>query len=289
MLNLGFICKALHKLLSYFFSDHNFQTQTLWFKKALCVIVSLKCLYWLYYFQLYFGDNSIIYFNPGKVGPFKDLAFLLYNLRMPLLNAGAIVLLLIISLSRLFYNKFPFFPELLCWFILINIHNQVYSTLTGGDYLLNQLLFFNCFLANQFTVKKSQWFELKKFIHNLSVEAIKIQLCVAYLLAGLAKLFNQTWLNGDAISLITQTKHFSLFAFPEYHANYNWFYVFLNWLVLLYQLLFPVLAWFGFFKKPLIGIGLIMHLYIALIMGLPWFAITMILPYIFFWPKLTHT
>ena len=54
--------------------------------------------------------------------------------------------------------------------------------------------------------------------------------------------------------------------------------------VMFYQLLFPIVVWIKQIKKIVLFIGIVMHLYIGLVMGLPEFAAIMILSYVFFWP-----
>jgi hypothetical protein len=54
--------------------------------------------------------------------------------------------------------------------------------------------------------------------------------------------------------------------------------------VLGYQLLFPVLVWIKKIKKMFLLLGILMHLYIAFVMGLVEFGSVMIISYIIFWP-----
>jgi hypothetical protein len=67
----------------------------------------------------------------------------------------------------------------------------------------------------------------------------------------------------------------------------SWLFIALNYVVLAYQLLFPVLVWIKKIKKPFLILGILMHLYIAFVIGLVSFGFVMILPYIYFWPNST--
>jgi hypothetical protein len=283
MLNLGFITNAVHKLVSYFFQDYHGQRQSHWFKKALYAYVALKCIYWLCYFPLFFGRDSVVYFTPVDLGLFKSMAFLLYNLQVPAASAGCISLLLVICLAGLFY-KLPFFiADLLLWFITLNLHNVIYPALSGGDHLLNQFLLFNSLLSADLTVKNNATGSLKLFFHNLSLLATQLQMALAYLLSALSKVNTAEWLNGDAISIVSRINHFSLFSFPGGQLP-AWLFMFVTYFILVYQLAFPVVAWINRVKKPFLLIGIAMHVYIALVMGLPWFGTIMIIGYIPFWP-----
>jgi hypothetical protein len=177
----------------------------------------------------------------------------------------------------------PYLYDLVLWFLVLNLHNKFYPTLTGGDFLLNQLLFFNCFISGNHEVKKSVFNEIRICLHNLGAIAIITQICFVYFVSGITKLMDETWMSGSAVSMVSQVDHFSLyshFRFSKDSALAN----LLTYVVMFYQLLFPVLIWFSKIKKPLIIFGIIIHLYIALGMGLFTFGLVMLIGYIFFWP-----
>jgi len=274
----------LQKLSVYFFEDYNFKTQVTWFKKLLYVFLVIESSYFLCYFDLFFGENSIVSVSPQKIGFFKNLAFLLYNSESADLSRVCLISLLVLSCFNLFTKRFRFIPDLLLWFIVVNLNNRVYPALTGGDNLLNQFLFFNCFLSVNFQITPNWRGQLKICLHNLAVIAIIVQICLLYLLSALAKLNDQEWLSGKALITVTQIKHFSMFSFHSYNRSLDPLLIFLNYAVLFYQLLFPALIWIRKIKRPLLIFGILMHLYIAFVMGLLGFGFIMILGYVFFWP-----
>jgi hypothetical protein len=273
----------VQKLVSYFFTDYRYKEQSAWFKKALYGYVLLKCIYWLIRFPLFFGRDSIIYYTPVSINAIKDPAFLLYTNQSPALNAVFIVLLLIICLSGFFYKSVYFMADLLIWFLALNIHNVIYPALSGGDHLLNQFLFFNCFLSFDLVKQETLTSNLKTALHNFASTAILLQVCIAYFISALSKLDSCEWLRGSAIATISGIKHFSLYSSAGSLTG-SWLAMPLNYLILFYQLLFPILVWIRPLKKTFLIAGICMHLYIGLVMGLPWFALIMITGYIFFWP-----
>lgn len=137
--------------------------------------------------------------------------------------------------------------------------------------------------------KKENLVELDKAFHNLGVSAIKIQICLVYFISGLAKLLDVDWQSGNAISQIFMVQDFSLpWMYESLYKNTSALKL-LNYFILGYQLLFPILIWFKKIKKPFLFVGILMHLYIALIMGLPTFGFIMIIAYsIFYFPKRNH-
>lgn len=274
----------MKKLSDHFFSDYHLKAQTLWFKRLLYLFLIIESIYYLSYYDLLFGANSIVTVRPADIGYFKHFAFILYDSEYAGLGFCFLVAILLFSLLNLFTQRFALSTNFLLWLLMINIHNRIYPTLTGGNNLLNQLLFFNCFLSATF-LKDEKWqTRLKTAFHNIGLTAIILQLCLLYFFSALAKLEDPDWLSGQAIVTISQIERFSLFSSPEFLSALKPFLVFINYLVLFYQLLFPVFIWFPKIKKPFLIIGILMHLYIAFFMGLVSFGFVMILGYVFFWP-----
>jgi hypothetical protein len=283
MLNLGSVKSLLQKTIAYFFQDYNFKRQTVLFKRALYTFVLIKIIYWLCYYDLWFGADSIAYTRFQWIGFIKSAAFLLYDAK-PGLTLSFILGTAILCLTGILSRKLYFVSDLLLWFLVMNIQNKVYPALTGGDFLLNQFLLFNCFLSSSFKINFNWQNSLRICLHNMAVIALLIQVCLVYLLSALAKTADTGWLDGSAVLTITKVRHFSLFSFPGDTAFLRGLYVLAAYLVLFYQLLFPVFIWFERLKRHLLIAGILMHIYIALVMGLVEFGAIMILGYIYFWP-----
>jgi hypothetical protein len=246
------------------------------------LFTGIKVIYWLWYYNLYFGQNAIAFIKPHSLGALKDVSFLLYNNTS--LSAGYFFIfgtLFFLALSY-FVKKIPFLFEFILWLLILNIHNKLYPTLTGGDYLLNQFLFFNCFLSKTRINSSIGLNELAKCFHNFGALAIVIQIQIVYLIAGIAKLNSSDWLSGIAIINLGEVNYFNLYS-NAFSATGLIAYFF-NYLVLFYQLLFPVLIWVEKIKKPLLVIGILTHLYIAFVMGIMGFGLIMLIPYVYFWP-----
>lgn len=284
MLNLEFNQEALKALSAYFFDDYRFKKQSLLFKRLLYCFVLLKCTYWLMHFGLLFGAQSIVYPVQIPAGPVKGLVFILTNSTSPGLSLFFILFLSLISILSLFFKRMYFFADLIAWLIVLNVHNKIYQTLSGGDSLLNQFMFFNIVLTQQFHKPTNLTGQLKVLMHNLGVWGIMVQLCLVYFISALAKLADAQWLSGTAVATIAQIRHFSLNGFPAGLLKAGWLSTTLNYAVLFYQAGFVILVWIKPCKKPLLLFGILMHLYIGIVMGLPMFALIMILSYVYFWP-----
>ena len=158
--------------------------------------------------------------------------------------------------------------------------------MTGGDSLLQLLLFFCIFLSNGEGSKNLPLTDLKTAFHNFGIKAIQIQICIVYFLNGLAKLQDADWLGGNAVADSLALEEFSL---PfMYHANPA-FCSFLSYSVMIYQLLFPALVWIRKIKKLYLLIGVVQHLFIAFAIGLPSFGLIMIVSYLAFYSPFKKT
>jgi len=270
------------KLTAYFFTDFNFKVHSLWFKATLYLIVVISCLYWAANFELYFGQNSIVYRAPKPFSGIHDFAYLLYNHQN--WTSGAITFAGALALVSLILKKSFFAIDFLIWLIVLNIHNSVYPGLTGGDYLLNQFLFFSCFISYRQLRLDGFFNDLKVCLHNFGVVAVMIQVCLLYFISGYAKLTDSVWQEGTAIDQILQIRHFSMMPALGDVLSGGVLSKTLNYFVLFYQLFFPLFIFLKPIKKYFIICGILMHLYIAFFMGLVSFGLIMLLSYIFFWP-----
>ena len=275
----------MQKIVSYFFSDYNLKPQVLWFKRLLYCYLIIESSYFLFYFDLFFGENSIVMVTPKSIGCFKTLPFFLYNSLSVNLSLVFLLATIVLSVLSLFNLRINFFLNATLWLLVINLHSRIYPTLTGGDNLLGQLLLFNCFLSTSFK-NDFAWKDLLKIcLHNFALLAIIIQISLLYFLSALAKLNDPQWISGTAIKAVSQIQYFSLFSFFTYSKFLEPLFVILNFGVLVYQLFFPILIWIKKIKKPFLLFGILMHVYIALVMGLVGFGFIMILAYTFFWPE----
>lgn len=272
------------KIFIYFSSSIHYKRHSQLFKRLLYLLVLIKCVFWLLNYSLLFGENSMIITKPFvNLGFIKQMAFALYQMKNDSAAYFFILPCLLLALAGFFKFRIHILSDLLIWFLIINIHNRVYSTLSGGEILLNQLLFFNAFIAfsSEANMKKEG---LLVILHNLGVLSVMVQVCFVYFFSAYAKMQNDSWINGTALISTLQVSYFSNPTIINLVQSIPLLFVILNYVVLGYQLLFPALIWIKKIKKPFICIGILMHLFIVFSMGLVTFGSVMILTYIYFWP-----
>lgn len=228
-------------------------------------------------YQSLFSSTSLIFHQAQSTGFISDLAFILINNKSELLNNLFLILVLITSLIGLL-NKSNMVSNAILWFCILNLNNYLYPTLTAGDYLLNQVLFFNVFLF-QSQNKKHFLDDLKTSIHNTALLSLKIQICLVYLCSFLFKITDEQWLEGSALTSIFQIHEYSnhfLSSLPPIVC------LILTYLTLVYQLVFPLGIWMNKVKPYLLAFGVLQHLAIAFFMGLFSFGMIMIICYTLF-------
>lgn len=177
-------------------------------------------------------------------------------------------------LSGLFMCLHPrtFFPTL----VLLILHysffigNSIWSY--GVDYLAQTGLFFSlCFGGQQvLKLKRRHW-------TRLGMNLFRLQLCCIYFFAGLGKAYGPTWWNGEAIwKAMQQPFGESYLQIPLSTYRFEWLWILLGILTLLIELGYPLALIKKSFRPFIINGIILMHIGIALFMGLVHFALLMI-------------
>jgi len=279
----------MQRQLKIFSEKVIFEMQSAKFKQWLYVYLIFRAIYWLNQYNLFFGKNALVFSSFRNMGNFKDLAFILMNSHSDTLGYYFLFSLMLLCALALFFQSTRLFADIFIWLLVINLHYKIYASLTGGDYLINQLLFFNIFLGLKWARLPQKYQFITNLLHNGSVLAIITQVCLLYFLSGMAKIVDLNWQQGDALIIVAKVNQFKLIETPHHLYISKLALMLLNYLILLYQVLFPVLVFINKIKKPILIFGICMHLYIIAFLGLFWFGLIMIMTYIFFWPLKSAT
>ncbi len=267
----------MNKITAYFFNTQNQPKEIGWFRSALYLFLLYKVFLYVVQFKALFSNDRLIYHTVKHINFIIDVSFFLnnhYSISLAIVFISSVAILSLVGL----FKKSNFFTNLILWFTVINLSNFLYPVNTGGDYMLNQLLLFNCFLLPS----KSRHLminDFKTLLHNTSLLALKIQICLAYFIAAYYKITDSSWIDGVAVYQTFQVPEFSNSLFQSIPFVIT---VFLTYLTMIYQISFPFLVWFRPFKIYLFSFGILQHLFIAFGMGLVSFGIVMIICYILF-------
>ena len=122
--------------------------------------------------------------------------------------------------------------------------------------------------------------------NQLAGRMIQIQLCVMYAFSGLHKLQGKTWWEGTALWEAVSFYDMAILDFsfllkmPALTAA-------LTWGVLLFEIYFPVAVWFTKIRGKILWLGVMIHTFIAICMGLYFFSLIWLSAYILFIPPQT--
>lgn len=265
-------------ITKYFFGELKGVRQVLLFRKVVSFLILYRLISAGIHFSFFYSSTHAIYLKPLVLASWKDL----FNLLIIYDSSGLRILFLVLSgilAILLFLDRLGFSLRVLLFFLIVNLHNFIYPSLTGGDFLFFQFLFWNIFFFIKPDNKKKWLQDFQYLSHHVSFLSIRLQICLAYGIAAYFKCIDPEWLNGTAVSTTLQVDMFSLPFFQNITVSVA---LFMTYFTLLYQVLFPVTVWIKPIKKYILIIGIVQHLFIALVMGLPWFSAVMITGYIFF-------
>ncbi len=116
---------------------------------------------------------------------------------------------------------------------------------------------------------------------SMALRFVQIQLCVSYAYTGMEKLRGPMWWDGSAIwgvlgnAQISQYDLSFMYHFPLLVA-------FLTFATLIFEIYFPIAVWVRSLRVPWLLMGVVLHLGIALVMGLHFFAFLMLAAYVTF-------
>lgn len=110
---------------------------------------------------------------------------------------------------------------------------------------------------------------------NLGLRLIQLHLCLIYASAGLAKLQGTPWWDGTAVGMLLGNSEFRPFDL-EFLAEHPTFLEFATHLTVGFELLYPILIWRIGLRPWILAVAALLHVGIALTMGLTEFAIAML-------------
>ena len=178
-----------------------------------------------------------------------------------------------------FFNLGGVIVRFVVWISLVILAKSAYLVFNAGTMLAYNYAFFLIFL---FPKPRKDWMVV---FSNFSIIGLRVQFLVVYIFAALYKWMEADWIGGDAVHFLSMIDHFT----PE------WLFlalqrmpgalVTLNYLVLFYLTLFPILVWFRKLKLYLFIVGAGFHIYTMVFMNLFDFGSIMILSYLLFVPS----
>ena len=273
----------MSKMIAYFFDDYRKQKNAHLFKNLLYGFLIVKCFLWLLNFDILFGEHAVSLTYSDPVAFFKSFAYLIYSRKSSALAGLFICTVLLLSLFSLFSKRSYLIADLVIYLLVLNLDIRIYTTTTAGESLLVNLCFLSAWLRKDFTKGSGIYGQLKVVLHNISYFALILQVCILYGFSALAKWYDADWLSGEAVYLATKANHYSTPFMVNIADSIHSISIGLTYILLVYQTSFPLLVWIKKIKPYFLHIGVLMHLYIAFVMGLFFFGWIMVITYALFY------
>ncbi len=196
------------------------------------------------------------------------------------------LIFILVQVAAAFAGLFNFLPRLmtfLVFFTSLNLQNRIYSTLTGGDYLLCLLLFYLSFVSDGRKSKNTYLQEITIISDRTFILLCQLQVLIVYSVSAVYKWQSAEWVQGIALQKILLIDEYSIPSLQNTVCNFPLLFKTLTWAALLYQTLFPILIFLKKAKKYVIIAGVLFHLCIAVAMGLFNFSLVMVCCYVLFY------
>jgi len=211
------------------------------------------------------GEGSTRPLLGPLVGNFFDHLFLT--------NVGVfcVITALVIGALWLLIGYNTRFAALLALVTFFLLRQRLPEILEGGDNITQIVLTYMLLLLPHRA--KLPFGQFRVWLHNLGVLAIALQLVIVYFVAGFEKASGDLWQQGVAMYSITQVQWFTLPGANELFTN-PWLVTIVTYGTMFFELMFPT-AIISRIKIPWIVCGILMHIGIAVIMGMVSFATVM--------------
>jgi Vitamin K-dependent gamma-carboxylase len=155
----------------------------------------------------------------------------------------------------------------------------------GGDTFLRSAGFFLMFAPSGAVLsfdnalrKRPSYGDDAVLISPWAQRLIQYQLAIIYLAGLWWKAKGNSWWNGTALFYVVHLREIRRFPLPGllYHT---WLQHLGTWLVMSFELLFPLLVWFKSFRKPMLVAGVLFHLSLEYALNIPMFQWDMLCAY----------
>ncbi len=180
------------------------------------------------------------------------------------------------------WGQWPRLAAIGIWFFSANLIHRGTELSNGGYHMLSLFLFYQLFISSREVKKDTFWGGLTNLCSNLGMWAIRLQVVALYATAGLYKLIGTDWISGDAMGKVLQVPFFTHPIAMDYLVPMEGAMKLASWLVLAFQVSFPLLVWFRKLRPWVLGAGTFFHLSIVFVVGLADFGLVMLVSYLAF-------
>ncbi len=264
-------------------------------------------------FRFVFAMNALVmyavrfrdwrfYFTDDGFLPVRGVLEILPEIFRPELSwfpqtAGAALAMnigLIICLTLLLVGFLPRVSALIGFILHVGLIQRNYAIAYGADFITTFMFFSLIFIQSDRRFSLSAWLRSKngrpireksgtieQIFSSAFVRIMQIQLCLIYMYTGLEKMKGSSWWDGSAIWAVIGNQQI-MFIDASWIRNVPLLLAAMTFTTLLFEIYFTPLVWIPALRKWILGLGILMHIGIALSIGLFYFSFGMMSVY-FLW------
>jgi len=247
-----------------------------WFRKAVYLLLLLKML-------LIWPELKTFYHHvvdaQGIMAGFSFSKLMFLPTFRSLLNIWWLVACMVVAIAMVCTpNRWL---SIIIFIISLNYISLLYLATNNGDKLLNFFVFTLIFVDENAIKTQVGW-----ILNKATAFLLKINICGVYFLNGYGKILKPSWWDGSFMAQVWNLDYYiNSHLVPQWFSNPTVCLV-TSWLVIIFELGFPFLIWYRRFRRWLVPIGLIFHIFIAAFLSLPDFGLTMAAAYLLFVDKI---
>lgn len=279
------LAAAVQKIKNYFFDNRYDASALVVFRIGTALILLLQFLQLLPDLLAFLGESALIRPDisalevPAYVLSASQLAAWISEYGHLSLPEAMFLLgtLYVLSLVFIMAGLFTRISALLCLVLHVSFVYSGHFFSYGVDYFLNIFLFYILlFPVNTSCSADKKIFRLKPVNPTPYIRLLQLHLGIVYFIGGLAKALGINWWNG--ISLWKAINRPGITKYDlQFLAGYAWLFTALGILTIVIELLYPVFIHLRSTRKLWLALTCLLHLSIAVVLRLPFFAAVMIL------------
>lgn len=251
---------------------HIFQDKNIiWFRRCVYLLLLLKLL--LVWPELSTFYNFVLSYNADSYLPYRLMFLPVFH---EVYHYYWLVACATVAFA-IFYKANRWLAALV---FIIGLNFIILTTKcnNSGDRLLTVFIFSIIFLKEG-RARNS----IAQFINSSTLLILQFHFCLLYLVNAFGKMIRPFWRDGSCFENIWNMPYYAnVSLIPEWFYNPQLYFL-TAWGTMLFEIIFPLLIWFKPFKKPLIIMGLLFHVGIAVLLSLPDFGLTMMIGYLLFY------
>jgi hypothetical protein len=198
-------------------------------------------------------------------------------------NVTVFLRLSMVFLAWVLFVRPNYFMSIVVGAIALCFYFISFPVANGSDQVMLSLLLFAIPICAAPEIVRSEKLQvIQTGLYNFSRLFCMIYICSIYFISGLDKIGSESWRSGEAITFVGKLKYMVAPTLVDSFPTGDGMKMILSWIVILFELSFPVLVWFRQTRLWVLLFGIVFHLVIFFVLTLPDFGLIMILSYLIF-------